>query len=150
MTGHVLRAKPIPLHQIDLDWLQGRRLEQVSFSPPTLWRFSFGGGGVLAVETLWRLISGAALVVTSEDHGQQYGLPDRIDATTRVMNRRPLTVVQLLRGPAGADLIIRFKEGAELQVIATSSGYESWQVESPDGRCFAALGSGTASTWDRG
>lgn len=52
---------------------QLRSVEKRDFS----WFFGFSGEVSLATETFWRLINEDRIVVTSEDHGHQFGLPER-------------------------------------------------------------------------
>jgi hypothetical protein len=86
---------------------------------------------VLSTESQWRVLSREAILLTSGDDGQQYGLPKPTDAQTRVRelleNR---LVVKVKVDQASADLTIYFDEGTVLQIVNLSSGYEAWTLNS--------------------
>jgi hypothetical protein len=96
------------------------------------WFFRFGSGITIATEDLWRLMSGGRIVVTSEDHGHQFGLPQPVDATSRVLSFvRGRKVTAAAIAPPAGDLTVHFGEGTLLQLVQTSSGYESWRLSVP-------------------
>ncbi len=91
---------------------------------------------------LWRLVEAGRIRFTSEDDGQQFGLPAPVDAASEVNGRlvgAAVEAVQLRKGLL--DLELRFSTGHSLQVIPDSSGYEAWQV-SRGNRQFIAGGGG--------
>ena len=70
----------------DISLLLDKRLEQVvkdDFS----WGFTFSGGLNLRVECLWRLLVSERVVITSEDHGQPFGLPAPVDCVGELRRR---------------------------------------------------------------
>ena len=78
---------------------------------------------------MWRLLDSAHIEVTSEDHGQQFGLPAPLDCLARLRERivgASVTSVHLRKGTL--DLSIGFETGYTLEVIPTSAGYEAWQI----------------------
>ncbi len=48
---------------------------------------------------------------------------------------------------ATADLRIFLGSELSLEIIPDSSGYESWQLHAPTGRCYVAQGGGQLCTW---
>ena len=48
------------------------------------WDFRFDAGSSLMFQSVWRLVSDAAIEVTSEDDGQQFGLKTPIDAAAQL------------------------------------------------------------------
>lgn len=99
----------------------------------TDWVFLFGGDAVdgcfLTAETLWRVVGGGRIRLTSADDGQQFGLPAPVDAQgtcRRILNARSAHSVSV--DPVTADVKIHFAPDAWLEIICTSSGYESWQA----------------------
>lgn len=111
-TGPLLGALLISVERLDQSWI-----------------LTFGGDITLATETLWRLIDAGRIVVTSEDHGHQFGLPEPVDAAGRLWSSVcGRTVVTASVSPSSGDLTIAFGEGTELQLLQTSSGYESWRL----------------------
>ena len=51
------------------------------------WFFVFGEEVSLVTESPWRLISEERIIVASQDHGQQFGLPKPVDAAEGVLLR---------------------------------------------------------------
>ena len=132
---------------VDLSWMVGRVLTEVSFSEPVHWYFSFGPE-VIQVECLWRIVEHRRVGLTSEDHGHKFGLPAPIDAVARGMatlSGHRVTAVQLREFTA--DLVIDFTDDLRLEVIPTSSGYEAWQLRDPSGTSFIAVGGGEVRRW---
>lgn len=95
------------------------------------WVFSFGSedGCRLVTETLWRIIEGGRIALTSEDEGQKFGLPAPLDAqqagSAHLLGR---SVLALHLDPVTADLMIEFEREVRLDVITSSAGYENWQA----------------------
>lgn len=97
------------------------------------WVFHFGGGAPdgssVTTDALWRVIDGGRIRLTSEDDGQQFGLTsplDAQDACRGIFHGRSAHSVSV--DPLTADLTVDFDAGARLEIISTSSGYESWQA----------------------
>lgn len=112
--------------------LLGKRLEQV-VKDESSWGFSFSGGLSLWVGCLWRLIVSGRIVITSEDHGHQFGLPapvDCVDELRRQVGDSLITRADLRAGTV--DIALDFGEIATLEVIANSAGYEAWVLNGPD------------------
>ena len=133
---------------VDLSWMVGRVVTEVSFSEPTLWYFSFGPEVSIGVECLWRIVENGRVGLTSDDHGHKFGLPAPIDAVARstdAFSGRRVTAVQLREFTA--DLLIDFTDDLRLEVIPTSSGYEAWQLRDPSGTSFIAVGGGEVRRW---
>jgi hypothetical protein len=105
------------------------------------WEFSFGDGQTLTVETLWRLCAERVLL-TSEDDGQQFGLPQVIDAEHEANIALSGAAICACDGNSiTGDLRIVLDNGAKLEVISTSSGYESWVIKL-DHRMIVGRGDG--------
>ena len=64
---------------IDLKWLIGNRTKGIGKQDYT-WFFAFDGGSSITTESTWRLITVEGIRATSDDHGQQFGLPAPFDA----------------------------------------------------------------------
>jgi hypothetical protein len=124
-----------------LAWLAQRRLQSVLHREYD-WVFGFDGNAALVVNCLWRLLEDGRIRFTSEDEGQQFGLPAPVDAAAelnqRLANASLLSVV--LRENT-LDLELRFDTGHVLQVIPDSSGYEAWIAHDRD-KQFIAVGGG--------
>jgi hypothetical protein len=144
--GQIIHMSPISYGDIDLSWMVGRRISSVSFHNPVPWVFSLGTDAAISVECLWRIIERERLVLTSEEHLHQYGLPAPIDAEAKARGLlvTPITNVRLRE--ATGDVTIDFEGGCLLEVIPQFTGYESWQMSTPSGRSYVAMG-GRFSTW---
>jgi Family of unknown function (DUF6188) len=90
------------------------------------WGFDFGDRCHLTVETLWRL-KHDHLLLTSDDDKQQFGLPSPINAEREANRILHGLLVKVCRGDSvSGDLLIAFSTGVDLEIISSSSGYESW------------------------
>lgn len=125
----------------DLDALVGHCFEE-AIRQEFSWTFKFDGGVSATVECLWRLIEHRRICLTSEDDGQQFGLPAPIDGVLGVGQRLAGAIVTSVILRAGTlDLEFQFDSGCVLQFIPTSSGYEAWSVNGPTAQ-FIAVGGG--------
>ena len=116
---------------VDLSLLVGHRLDEVVKNDHS-WQFVFSDRVFLHVECLWRLVVSGSLVITSEDHGHQFGLPAPVDCLAEL--RRQIigaTVEDVKVRPGTIDIALDFGSGRSLEVIPTSAGYEAWQVGAP-------------------
>ncbi len=108
------------------------------------WFFRFTGDVTIATESQWRLLQGH-IVVTSEDHLQQFGLPEPVDATERVLESTAgRTIEKAAISPSSGDLTIDFSGGAQLQLLQVSSGYESWRLSAKSGETICTGGGSIA------
>ena len=93
--------------------------------------FQFGNGVVLSTQSPWRVLSQEAILLTSQDDGQQYGLPKPVDAQAEVRKLLQNRIVSELDvDQASADFTIRFDNGTALQILNVSSGYEACTLDS--------------------
>jgi hypothetical protein len=93
------------------------------------WFIRIGSGITVATESLWRLIGKGRILVASDDHGHQFGLPEPVDAGAALLlsvRGRSVTAAEI--DPSCGDLTIDFGEGIRLQFLQTSLGYESWRL----------------------
>ena len=108
--------------------LIGRQLLSVEKKDYT-WFFAFGPGVTLATESPWRFIKQGRIVVSSEDHNQQFGLPAPVDAARDLLScARGLIVEGASVAADAGDLTVQFPGGLVLQLLQLSSGYESWRL----------------------
>ena len=96
------------------------------------WFFRFTGDTTVGTESEWRFIAEGHILVTSSDHGHQFGLPSPVDAIARVISH---IASQLVRAASiseiTGDLHIEFDGDSQLQFLQMSSGYESWRLGAP-------------------
>lgn len=83
----------------------------------------------ISISTLWRLRDQAQILVTEEDDGHKFGLPEHIDAEAKanqIFEGRAIKDVQV--DGATGDLILQLSDRIELEIIVASAGYECWQA----------------------
>ena len=125
----------------ELAWLVGHRFQSLARREYD-WVAAFDNDASLVVACLWRLVESGRIRFTSEDEGQQFGLPAPIDAAAEVNGRLADATVEAVDLREGLlDLELRFSTGHLLQIIPDSSGYEAWNVGSGN-RQFIAIGGG--------
>ncbi len=92
---------------------------------------SFSAGGYLRAD-YWRLIESSRQAFSSFDHGQLYGLPEKIDALKDLHAELDGKTITAARFDAETgDLWFEFGPGLKLQVL-NMSAYEVWNIEFPD------------------
>jgi hypothetical protein len=124
-----------------LDWLTDRRLLSV-IRQEHQWVFEFECNSGVTVECLWRLLEDGRIRVTSEDDGQQFGLPAPVVAADEVSRRIVgSSVVSVALRDGTLDLELRFQTSHVLQIVPTSSGYEAWNAGNGE-RQYIAVGGG--------
>jgi hypothetical protein len=133
---------------VDLGFLLGRTLSQVERLGSYAWRFRFGPDAEVRAESPWRIIRDGGIVLGSEDHGHQYGLPSPIDAQAECQALIGGTEVRSAEVRAvSRDLVVGFGPGVRLELVPLSSGYESWQVAGPRRLHIVAMGGGELAVW---
>lgn len=111
--------------------IEGRTLSKIEKLPPDNWLFQFGSDVVLSTQSQWRVLSQDSILLTSDDDGQQYGLPKPVDAQSNIrelLENRVAAKVDV--DQASADFTIHFDNGTILQIVNLSSGYEAWTLTS--------------------
>ena len=136
----------------DIARLIGHSLLNVSFDSDALsWLFDFSDSTRIRSDSPWRLIRDGRIVICSEDHGQQFGLPEPVDAEGKCYSHIGGAIVGSAEIRADTrDVVIGFESGVRLEIITLSSGYESWQVTEPGGRMIIAQGGGNLVEWNPG
>lgn len=112
--------------------LIGARLESVERLDHD-WDLRFEAGSSLMFQSLWRLVSEAAIEVTSEDDGQQFGLKIPVKAAEQLkakIGEKRITDVRI--DNATSDLTFHFGQSLRLEVISTSGGYEAWSFHAKE------------------
>ena len=132
----------------DVSWMLGRGFGEITYLDACSWSFRFADGGEIRADCAWRVVIAGHIALTSEDHGQQYGLPSPVDAEAQC---RSMIVGRKIQSAEvrddTRDIAIVFESGERLEILPISSGYESWQVTAPDGTQTIAQGGGNLLTW---
>jgi hypothetical protein len=133
---------------VNPSWFLGASLQSIEFLEPCDWRFIFSSEAFIRTDCLWRLVGPEGIVVTSEDHLHKFGLPVALDAGERAA---ALIVTKAVSSFAlredTRDLLFGFSNGYKLEFLATSAGYESWQITSPQHHQVIAQGGGKLCTY---
>src|SRR5215204_427351 len=119
----------------------GHDVERVEFDGHN-WFFRFSDGEWLRAGCLWRVLRNGHISLTSNDHGQLFGLNKPIDAellATAALAGKEITSVAWDDGTA--DLSLSLGDDLWLQLVTDSSGYESWELFI-DGKRYIAQGGG--------
>lgn len=123
-----------------LKWMVGRSIQEIEKKDFT-WFFRFDDGTVIATEDCWRLVSAGGIVVTSEDHEQQFGLNSPVNAADRVkseMDGKTVAHVEVDRYTGDLTLAV---PPMFLTFLCLSSGYEAWRLSHGDVE-FVSTGGG--------
>jgi hypothetical protein len=125
--GLTPRRVPSGKKQPDITWLMGRHLaaiEKMDWS----WFFRLDDGSVIATESTWRVVTPQGVVITSEDHDQQFGRPAPVDAADVARKEiAGLAVSGCDLDSKTGDLNLEFGS-VRLQFLCLSRGYESWRT----------------------
>jgi hypothetical protein len=130
------------MEPFDFSWMAGRTFSGVRFDGSCRWFFSFEPNVGLWVDCPWRLVKNNRVVVSSEDHLQEYGLPAPLDALAiaQLLALQPIAQVQVREGIA--DICIELAGGIRLEAFPISTGYEAWGIMQASGVQVIALGGG--------
>lgn len=124
-----------------LAWLAGHCFQSLARREHD-WIITLDTGTSVIVACLWRLTESGRIRCTSEDDGQQFGLPAPVDAAAEVNRHLTGAVITDVRLQQGLlDLELCFSTGHVLQIIPDSAGYESWNVSGRN-REYIAVGGG--------
>lgn len=123
-----------------LSLLLGRQLTEV-IQRDFDWVFLFGDGvSVVTEASHWRLVDSNRVIMTDEDQGQRFGLPEDVDASKVLSVELGGAAITKVECSPLTDLLLSFANGRILQVNVSSRGYENWHVYGPDGSHAYAVG----------
>jgi hypothetical protein len=57
------------------EWMRGKRIDSVKVDEAQNWYFAFEDSGSINIFCPWRIVSQNRIVVSNDDHQQQFGLP---------------------------------------------------------------------------
>jgi hypothetical protein len=117
-----------------------RSIEKVDWS----WFFKFDSQHLIVTEAPWRLITPQGIAVSDGDHGQQFGLKQPVDASSRAISCLASTEVQSVTlDEQTGDLRLNFADGTCLQFLQMSCGYEAWRAHTAGGEIICTGGGQT-------
>ena len=124
---------------MNLDFLKGRNCTEI-IRHEYSWQFVFGEGCSLTIECPWRVVAGGRIAIAQSDHQQNFGLPAPVDVPAEMSNLlSEAIIVDVTVAAESSDIRIDFDNGARLELFADSSGYESWQIQDPDGEFWVGV-----------
>jgi len=115
----------------DLKWMIGQSIKEIEKKDYT-WFFRLDDGTVIGTEDSWRLVGAERIVMTSEDHGQQFGHDSPVDAADIVKAEtkgKALTHAEVDMKTGDLTLSIA---STSLTFLCLSSGYEAWRITHGD------------------
>ena len=108
--------------------LRGRRIQSFRIAEHSVCMIYFDGDYVLTSETLLRFVGTCGEFITADDHNQQFGLPGPFDAEAAISKEivgKDILRIEVCQNTGDLHLWI---DGGVIEVIASSSGYESFQL----------------------
>lgn len=140
--GKVIYPQPTNPSEIDLSWMAGRTITDVSFEEPVHWTFSFGKRGHIGVECPWRILKQGYTTLSSSD------ATDPSVEATKLLSAVKIDAAQLRVGTS--DILIDFSGDLRLEILPISSVYEGWKMVDPFGTEFFAQGGRQICIWEGG
>jgi hypothetical protein len=146
--SRIVYTNAVAHRDVDLSWMIGCLITNVTFHEPRSWKFSLGKDRSIGVECLWRLVTDQGTAVTSEDHNQRFGLQAPVDAAAKCFQLVANSSISSVRlNEVTADLTLAIGKDLSLEIVTTSAGYENWQIHDPNGANYVAGGNGAISKW---
>lgn len=101
---------------------------------------SLSDGYAISAETLCRYVGETGEFISSQDHGQMFGLTHPYDAAEKInkaLKGKIIKKADLTDNTGDLTLIV---DGGRLEVICNSAGYESYQLNGPDNLIIVGRG----------
>jgi len=96
----------------------------------------------LRCDSLLRFVGDDGTFITNEDHVHQFGLSEPIDAEAEISKRIQDKIISSVEAKSDTgDLTLRLN-GGRLEMLCSSSGYENWTLNGPDGLLIVGYGRG--------
>jgi len=89
-------------------------------------------GYAISAETLCRYVGETGEFISSQDHGQIFGLSEQYDAAEKInkaIKGKEIKKADLAEETGDLTLIV---DGGRLEIICNSAGYECYQINGPD------------------
>ena len=116
---------------------------QLSFLEPCTWTLAFSCGAEFSNFSLCRIIKGKQLLACTKDHEQWFGLKEPYDAEKEINNLVSNgVVIEASYGLSANDIVFTMSNGIIIEILSTSTGYETWEYRSTEGVLYVASGYG--------
>lgn len=112
------------------------------------WSFVFADSIYFNIQTIWRLFDNKKIKKVSLDNGKQFGLPQPIDLAADI-NEYLIgkKILEIKVKQDTGDLILTLSDNLQIEILITSSGYESYNF-TIDNKNYIGLGSGDLAIYD--
>jgi hypothetical protein len=119
---------PENIHTAFSNALRGLLFTSIEHPSDWYWKIVLGKGEVVfGVESPWRLLVNGSIAFGDKDHAQKFGLPEPVDGLELCrMVLQDAAVLSAAIQEGTADVVIKFDNGAQLEIFNHSSGYEGW------------------------
>ncbi len=97
-------------------------------------------GDVISTETLCRFVGENGDFISSQDHGQMFGLAEPYDVAEKInkaIKDKEIKEAKLTEDTSDLTLVV---ESGRLEIICNSAGYECYQVNGPDNLTIVCRG----------
>lgn len=129
------------MNQTQLQNIVGSRIKSARFNKESQsWLVLFTNGDSLNIECIWRLLEDGYLSLTSNDHDQLFGRDAPFNGEAALNKLAQHEILSAQCTAQTGDLEIKLGQHFNLQVIADSAGYESWQYKQKNASNFVAVG----------
>ncbi|MFZ4412203.1 MAG: hypothetical protein ACOYOV_03890 [Bacteroidales bacterium] len=112
------------------------------------WYFVFSDNIVFNTQTIWRLLDNRKIKLVSLDNGHQFGLTEPIDLVEKlneILIGKHLLEIKVKQNTA--DLQLTLTDNLQIEILITSSGYESYQFLL-EKKNYIGMGSGEISIYE--
>ena len=113
------------------------------------WKFSFSDNIEINTQTIWRILKNKKIQWVSLDNGEQFGLSSPINLI-EILNSElsGKYLLEIIVNPYTADLLLNLTDNLQIEILISSSGYESYNF-SIDKKIYVGMGSGDIAIFDR-
>lgn len=125
----MFRDDPIAAARRELQTAFDGHLLNVQKRDGDWWLTTADGSAGVSISTFWRLRDSLKILVSVEDDGHWFGLPQPVNVEASANDAMANLVVNDvdIDGATG-DLRFTFSNGVSLEIIVASAGYECWQA----------------------
>jgi hypothetical protein len=112
------------------------------------WLILFEGNTLLNITAFWRLLVNNEIWEVSLDHGHLFGHTKPVDLVERMvehLTNRRLTEIKIKNSTG--DLILTLTDNYQIEVLISSSGYESYNLKLED-TLYVGMGGGEIAIFD--
>lgn len=112
--------------------LEGKKIVGFEILEHGFCSMPLSGGYAISAETLCRFIGQDGDFISTQDHGQMFGLTEPYDAAEKInkaIKGKEIQKADLTEDTGDLTLVV---DGGRFEIICNSAGYECYQVNGPD------------------